>query len=252
MKFGKAALVLVVTVSLITAPAETASAAPPKTTVTWHFSDSTVTAKAHTKVIYSVTAPAPGGTVILQRAYGTANVFRNLTTLAHPTSTKTINGALTVAAPARGRYLYRIVVLDKKAHSLRSATHYLYSYGNVSMLWVLPGNGGGTVAVGTGLYRYADEAGDGYDRGLDESTCRSVTISGAFSNSAEDEPGASAILSVLEERGDGGAMSIVPGRVSTKTVALAAGAFQLSLTSTAEYHNAFINATFSCYTASGQ
>ncbi|GAA2725007.1 hypothetical protein [Actinocorallia aurantiaca] len=206
-----------------------------------------VSQNSKVKVSWKASGKPKRGSVLLQRTVGTAAKYTTVRTLSGN------SGTVTVKAPVRGKYRYRILVRDRGKRTKATAVHTLYSYADVTLSQIT-GRSTQTVDVGGVLFRYVYSHGSGTDTELrmDSTSCRSGTIFLAKNGDA----GNTATASVIQELADLQEFGVESGNVEAHPFTLAGrGAVQIDLTDASDRtrpQGAYLNATFSCYTADGK
>lgn len=252
--FLAASAAVVSAAALISAAPATAATTP---AVAWRMTSYQPNAGAKVTVSYTVTHAPAGGLVALQRSTGsTMRRYVQVAVLDARTAAGTDRGTSVVTAPSMGHYRYRVVVYGKQIHHQRatlkiSTFRSVYSYGRVSLSTYYGGGSGGyTVVVGGRLMGYISSADTGFvGGGGDSGSCKSVTpVAGIPDDEAQYTSGGT--LSVIEQNGDGGAVTVPTRQIVSNTIALAPGAWQFSV---AVDGNAGIywDASLMCWTPTG-
>lgn len=198
-----------------------------------------------TTVRWSVSGRPKGGSVLLQRTYGTSGTYRTIKKVGWSGSTK-------VTAPSRGRYRYRIVVRDSHRRTRATVATTLYSYANIQ-LSTLASDSTDTINVGGALFRYVFARGDSGYRTylrLDSTTCRGGSLDIAKTGGA----GNTGAVTFVQEFGDEQTFEVTTGNIEHYRFTLASrGAVQLNISDASDSPSGstYVNAIFSCYTATG-
>lgn len=228
--------------------AATATAAPAEPAGVTHyrfgFKNDKVTANKNVKFHYSVSGDTRGQ-LVLQRTFGTAQVFKTVQRLS-----KTAHLG-TAKVPEMGAYDYRVALIrHRRLHSASSAKP-LFSYGTVQ-LGTLLRTGSRTVSIGGHLYRYVWV---NYDNGRrriikrDKTSCRSLSLSMALKD--ENDYGTPrGGISVIQETADPVSKNAVSSQVVQMGARLSGDAFTASGTAD-NYGYLYVNGTASCYTTNG-
>lgn len=231
---GVAATVLVVALA---APAQAAA----KATIGFN---SRVGQGTKVKITYRVAKKLRGANIALQRTFGTSSKYSTITKLSKA------SGSVTVKAPIRGKYRYRVIVRMGK-RTLATAVRTLYSYSDVPLTAVTHYSTS-TTEVGGNLFRYmfSNYSGTDDEYKLDSTSCRGGTLDLAKTGDA----GSMGTASISQEYADLQEFNVTSGDIVSYRFTLASrGAVQFSTTDpSGDYGYIFMNGTLSCYTADGQ
>jgi hypothetical protein len=236
-----------------------AAAAAARSSITFSFANAKVSAKQSATLNYSANVPA-GSTLAVQREFGTANVWRNVTSLPSTSGTASVPGV------AMGEYHYRIVA-KHGTQLVTSASHPLYSYGTVHLdhlcnnpsgaleLRMANTCDGATVQIGGTVFSYAGEIEPSqtpqYDIAVQAtaSTCRSITVQWGISDN-DSRSGTTATLTVARADADPRSGTVPTGQVGTLQATLDRTAWNIDLSaSEGDEDEVAINGVLSCYTA---
>lgn len=248
MRARRLVAVLSVAAGISVAPAAAAVAATPA--VSWTMSSTHVTASAaHGITITYRMSDAPAhGTLVLQRHTG-SRPFRTLRTLqANTARGDGATGTLPIASPPRGRFRYRIALLNHLLVPVATGrTYTVYSYAPVQLATVAGGYAG-TAPVADRQFQYVGSGTSGLNRSFTTSTCRSVSVQAAFENQASIL--SSGTVTVKQGAHTDGTMAVTGAATfANATFAITPGDFDVYLQS-AGSDAIFYSGTLSCWTAS--
>lgn len=237
----------------LAAPA--ASAARPS--VTLKFANAHISHTAQPVVEWSSKNVPAGSRFQLQRQFGSAHVWKGIQVLSGR------SGSARSARVEMGRYGYRIQVHHSGKIVATSSTATLYSYASIpltnlcnedtSTVYVLDTNGcqTQTVQVGGTVFTYLIEdeppGPPQYDQDVKvgaRTSCRSISLQWALDNNAQ--PSDTAQVEVVQASADPQTARIGQGKIGSKTMSLAGGAWFLDL-SDSNVDNEYVNASLSCW-----
>jgi hypothetical protein len=257
-----AAAAVVGALALAAAPASATTniAARSHPAAAFSFASDRVNAGAKPKLSYATAHLPHGSKIYLQRDFGTKHVFKSIQRL------KKRSATVSTAGVQMGRYQYRIKVVHKKQVLLFSQAHRLFSYGEVTALQLCnsenndaqfnDGCGQGTIQVGSNVYTYAVQDGEG-DTGPDEnadvvaqhSSCRAAYITFASSNDESDTTSLGAEIS--QTSADEQGATTPAGTIGTLVASISSSAWDLEFYSDSGDY-VYWNGDFSCWSASGK
>lgn len=200
-----------------------------------------------------------GGRVLLEKAVGTAGVWRKVQRLPNRAGAST-----TLTAPPMGRHAYRVAILDatRKVVAVGRAT--LFSYGPVE-LGTINGDSTGTVTLANGtIYRYVWSVSAGSVQReiikIDRASCRSLAMSTAFDQQSQFATNVlPATVTVVQEAAEPTGVAVAPNAASSTTVTLVPGtAWALQVTVPKSGGSIFSgaavygNGVAQCYTPTGR
>jgi hypothetical protein len=267
---GPAALAVAAAAALalsVAAPAAAAGhatgKAEAKPRVSFSFKHNRITSSTKPVITYTSAHLPSGAKLELQRTFGTAKVWKDVTALSGHSGTKTI------PAVQLGRYSYRVKVYKKGKTVVLSAAKLLYSYGRVTLANLCNEENENiqvddtdncdpqTVQVGTHIFTYLieDEPPGWTDTDTDvkvsgQASCRSISIQFALDNNADTSD--VAYVQVIQSTADPQNASVAQGSIGNAYFTLSGSAWYLNLaTSNAYNDNEYVNAYLSCWSASG-
>jgi hypothetical protein len=254
---GVAVLGLTAQAALAAPAAPAAPAAKPS--VTLKFANAHISHTSQPVVDWTSKNVPSGSRFQLQRQFGSAHVWKGVQVLSGR------SGSAKSAKVQMGRYAYRIQVHRSGKVIATSSTATLYSYAAIpltnlcnedtSTVYVVDTNGcePNTVQVGGTVFTYLIEdeppAPPQYDQDVKvgaRTSCRSISLQWALDNNAPTSD--SAQVEVVQATADPQTAKIGQGKVGSKTMSLAGGAWYLNL-SDSNGDNEYVNATLSCWSA---
>jgi len=253
-----AAAVAGVVVLGVTAPAALAAPAPAaRPSVTLKFASAHISHTSQPVVEWASKNVPSGSRFQLQRQFGSAHVWKGIQVLSGR------SGSAKSAKVQMGRYAYRIQVHRSGKVIATSNTATLYSYAsipltnlcneNTSTVYVLDTNGcqPQTVQVGGTVFTYLIEdeppGPPQYDQDVKvgaRTSCRSISLQWSLDNNAQ--PSDTAQVEVVQASADPQTARIGQGKIGSKTMSLAGGAWYLDL-SDSNGDNEYVTATLSCW-----
>jgi len=215
---------------------------------------------------YKASGLPAGAKLELQRTFGTAKVWKDVTWL------KGHNGTKTIASVRLGLYSYRIKVYKQHKNIVFSPAKALYSYGRIqlaslcnaqynhSSIDVYDTNNCDTqtVQVGGNIFTYLIEdtppgwtSTDTVVKVSGKSTsCRSISIQFGLDNNAGSSD--KAYVQVIQAAGNPQSTSVAEGSIGSAYFKLDGGPWYLNLaTSNAYTDNEYVNAYLSCWSPTG-
>jgi hypothetical protein len=169
-----------------------------KPAIQWRFRHSNATADSASTLLYWARHVPAGGVVRLQRAAGTAHVWRRVATL--PAG----RGSARVPGLSMGRYLYRIAIYGPKVRRhhrrlLAKQAHHRWVFDTVQLGTLLEQTPESVVVAGQSFpYVYYGWPGTDPDFGQTTSTCRSISLDIAI----EDDQGTDDSFAVYHQSSD--------------------------------------------------
>ncbi|RIJ77485.1 hypothetical protein D1871_07100 [Nakamurella silvestris] len=197
-----------------------------------------------TEVRYKLARVPSGSTITLQRTMGTAKKWTDVTKLSNVAA-----GSVTITAPARGSYGYRILIIKSGVAVATSVTAKLYSYSNIS--WAeLTGDSTQTVNVDGTLFRYVDYTQWEWHSflRLDRTSCRRLDLQAVDVTSSSSAPVGN--VSVTQESADPVTLTLPKNQIRSLSVALSGDALDISTGGSFDGY-IYVNGSFNCYTADG-
>jgi hypothetical protein len=190
--------------------------------------------------LYTVKGMPKGGKIVLQRAFGTANKFKVVTS-----STQT-SGAFSITAPPMGQYTYRLLVTDKNGKRIAWGDQKLRAYGDVPFATMLDTSTRTREVAGT-MFRYSiiTSWGD-TERSWDSTSCRSFTIQAASTGRPTSAPGT---VTITQEAADQTIIEVPGGQIVGATVGIAPGSVKMYLEGNGYV---MVDGVGSCYTRNGK
>lgn len=221
------------------APATVDMANSAKPRLAWQFQVADVDQGTPAVAMYQVARLPAGSRVVLERAFGTAGVFRKVA------ESMTAVGSFTITAPQMGQYTYRMSVQSKAGKKLTWGDQKLRAYRDVPLAEML-GRSTETVQIGTTLFRWA-AAGGTYK--WQDSSCRRFVFNAARKdyNISYAKPGK---VSIIQERGDPLELQVPVGTIVPGAIELAGGAWELQAGGSSYY--TYIDGVANCWTTNGQ
>ena len=234
-----------------------------KPTASLSFKHSRIASSAKPVVEYTSAHLPSGAKLELQRTFGTAKVWRDVTWLKGRSGTKTIS-------PVHlGRYSYRIKVYKKRQNIVFSAARLLYSYGRVQLSGLCNEQNNNiqvydtdncdpqTVQVGTHIFTYLISdtppgwtSTDTVVKASGKTSCRNISIQFGLDNNAN--PSDSAYVQVIQSTADAQSKSVAQGTIGNAYFKLAGSSWYLNIaTSNAYNDNEYVNAYLSCWSSTG-
>lgn len=219
----------------------TIAAVAPKVYFVW--ASARVNATAPISAKYTVVGAPAGATVVMQRTFGTARLFKTIAKLGRV-------GTFTGRAPARGVYTYRIVVRSSAGKVLAVTKKNLYSYGTVTFATAMQDQTA-TVQIGSQLFRYVTYGtnfGGTYTYlHFDRTSCRSGVIRAGKTGDAEG------VSQIIQETADAQALAVAPGTVATQRFTLSGKAADFQIIDPGGDNGfLYVDGTLNCYTADGR
>ncbi len=244
-------------------PAAGMADARPKVSFTFKFNRIRTSTKP---VLRYSSAHLPWGTKLeLQRTFGTAQVWRDVTAL------RGHFGTAKAPKVQLGRYRYRIKAYKKGRTVVFSQAKLLYSYGRVTLADLCNAQNQhpaiivyntnncdpATVQVGSNAFTYLiEDAPAGWTNTTTEvevtrkTSCRSISLQFALDNNANS--GDQAYVQVIQSTADPQSASVTQGSVGSAFFTLSGSSWYLNLaTSNAYTDNEYINANLSCWSSTG-
>jgi hypothetical protein len=260
-----AAVTAVVLVAPGYAVLDSANAAPAKASgkITFSFVNKKVDAKQPATLNYSSVGVPSAATFVVQRQFGSANVWRKVASLSGP------SGSATVPGVPLGKYLYRIHAKLPGGGAVNSHSHPLFSYGAVPLDqlcneyfdgFTIHGDNCGdqdTYQIGGTVFTYTAsnyaEAAPDYRIVLEakSSSCRSVDVKWGVPDGYESSQNAMVTLSVIRADADPQRGTIPLKQVGTLHATLNKKAWNIDLSVANNNSNSIrtgFTATLSCYT----
>lgn len=202
---------------------------------------------------YSARRVPEGGQVLLQKAVGTAGVWKKVRRVS-PGVARTA----TLIAPVMGRHAYRVVIRSAAKRIVARSAAILYSYGTVELA-TIDQNETRTVTLNDGMiYRYVWSA---YHSSVNVETlkvertsCRSLTLSAAFKQASSYTNTLPTTVTVVQEAADPVTMSVLPNSTASMTTGVVPGtawALQVTVPRLGLGQYAYGNGTASCFTPTG-
>jgi hypothetical protein len=243
----------------LTAPAVLAAPAAPaaRPSVTLKFARAHISHTSPPVVEWTSKNVPSGSRFQLQRQFGSAHVWKGIQVLSGR------SGSAKSAKVEMGRYAYRIQVHRSGKVIATSSTATLYSYApipltnlcneNTTTVYVLDTNGcqPQTVQVGGTVFTYLiqDEPPGPPQYNQDvkvgaRTSCRSISLQWSLDNNAQ--PSDTAQVEVVQASADPQTARIGQGKIGSKTMSLAGGAWYLDL-SDSNGDNEYVNASLSCW-----
>jgi hypothetical protein len=221
------------------APGKVDMANSAKPRLAWQFQSADVDQGTPAVAMYQVAGLPAGSRVTLERAFGTAGVFRKVAA-----STKAV-GSFTVTAPQMGQYTYRMTVRSKAGKKLTWGDQKLRAYRDVPLAEML-GQSTDTVQIGTTLFRWA-AAGGTYK--WQDTSCRRFAFNAARKdyNISSAKPGK---VTIIQERGDPLELQVPVGTIVPGAIELAGGAWELQAGGSSYY--TYIDGVANCWSTNGE
>jgi hypothetical protein len=247
-----------------TGSAATAASAAARPSVTFTFAKNRVITHQAVTVTYSSRRLPRGSGLYLQRQFGSARVWKNVSKL-HGTS-----GTQKIAGVPQGRYSFRVRARRDGRTLAVSPTRRLYSYGPVSIavlcnnpkVNINTDNGcpdSGSTQVGNHVFPYkvlvSDNDSSVYPTFFNlidfpATTCRSITFTFGMPQDAS-QSGDTGYIEAVEQTLDPQVGHVGFGALRTFRVALDGHPWFLENSASSGADGIAINATASCYTVSG-
>jgi hypothetical protein len=179
--------------------------------VKWRFATSTHLAGATATVVWSVRNAPRGSQVVLQRTFGTAEVFKAVKVLDRSMQFRRSAGRAVIRVPAMGVYRYRAKVIAPSGVRSRGRERSLWSFGAVPLSQLCERQNGcktGEYVAGGVLFGYSaratDYKGSNPVFAFESNTCMSVHLDWVpgQTNSGQTWPGQVGILLLTQESRD--------------------------------------------------
>lgn len=254
-----------------TALVPTSAQAASRGSVSWSFTSDKVEAGSAIDVTYKPFAVRPASVLTFQRQFGTAKVWRVITTI-HLASDASATAKLP-SAP-QGGYEYRAEVTAGRKILVITHDHPLYSYGPVTLLTICNQStnraidcGPGTVQLANStLYNYQasgsvdpDTSPGQTDFAFGATSCQSGSLNVVVGFDTEHGgafPGASATVQIAQSASDPQLLTVPDTSQQTFKFNLDGGPFDLDSWFTTNgqngWENIYLSGTFSCYTLNGK
>jgi hypothetical protein len=220
--------------------------------------DNRLSANAPFKIHFSSTRLPGGSALYVQQQAGGAHGWKNVVKLGGSSGTTTVSGR------PMGAYEYRITAIRRARVIAVSSAKSLYSYGNVTMTTLCGALqapcGSGTEEIGATVFAFAaglNAAGARYPTyetvlSADRTTCRGAFVT--FATYTPGRPGEAYLRILQDESGhepEPNEASTSATKTATDYVSFNGSPWRLE-DSSSDGNNDVLNATFSCYTPTGQ